>query len=355
MTQNHPDGPLRVLVVDDSAFTRRSIAGILSASPNVQVVAKAADGDEALRLVGLHRPDVITLDLEMPRMDGFTFLRILMARSPLPVIVVSGYSHKENVFKALELGALDFVAKPDRESDAELSGIEQELLQKIAVARRAVRLGQKGSTDMAAVGQELPKPAISVSEPQRVIAIGSSTGGPTALTEILAKMGNKFPHAVLIAQHMPEKFTRTFAERLDRRSQLRVREAQDRDFVEAGTALLCPGRFCMEVERVRAGTGLALRVVPPGARDRYAPSADRLLTSVASAVGNRAVGIVLTGMGDDGAKGAKAIRDAGGYVIAESRSTAIIYGMPGAAVREGAVHRSLALHDIASWLSELEA
>jgi two-component system chemotaxis response regulator CheB len=222
------------------------------------------------------------------------------------------------------------------------------------MARRAVRLGQKISPDVGAVRQDMPKTAVSADEPQRVIAIGSSTGGPTALTEILAKMGNRFPHAVLIAQHMPEKFTRTFAERLDRRSQLRVREAQDRDFVEAGTALLCPGRYCMELERVRTGTGLALRVTAPGARDRYAPSADRLLTSVASVVGERAVGIVLTGMGDDGAKGARAIRDAGGYVIAESRSTAIVYGMPGAAVREGAVHRSLALHDIASWLAELD-
>lgn len=354
MTLLPGEGPLRVLVVDDSAFTRRSIAGILSASPNVQVVAKAADGDEALRLVGLHRPDVITLDLEMPRMDGFTFLRILMARSPLPVIVISGYSHKENVFRALELGALDFVAKPDRASDAELSGIEQELLQKIAVARRAVRLGQKITPEAGAVRQDVAKTVVPTDEPQRIIAIGSSTGGPTALAEILSKVGGNYPHAVLIAQHMPDKFTRTFAERLDRRSGLRVREAQDRDPVLAGTALLCPGRFSMELERARTGAGLTLRVVSPGSTDRYAPSVDRLLASVARVAGDRAVGVILTGMGDDGAKGAKAIRDAGGFVVAESRSTAIIYGMPGSAVRAGAVHKSLALHDIASWLAELE-
>lgn len=355
MSQTNEETPMRVLVVDDSATSRRSIAGILSASPDVQVVGKAADGDEALRLVGLHRPDVITLDLEMPRMDGFTFLRILMARSPLPVIVVSGYSQKENVFKALELGALDFVAKPERYSEGDLGGIEQELLQKITIARRAVRLARMASAESASVATEGPQSRRSPTEPKRVVAIGSSTGGPTALTEVLAKIGEGFPHALLMAQHMPDKFTKTFAERLDRRCQFRVREAQDRDGVEATLGLLCPGRRSMELERNRVGPGLQVRVLSPAPDERYTPSVDRLFSSVARVVGDRAVGIVLTGMGEDGAKGAKEIRDAGGYVIAESRSTAVVYGMPGAAVRIGAANRSLSLPEIGAWLAELDA
>ena len=351
MIEQQSERPLRVLVVDDSAVTRRSITGMLSSSPGVQVVGKAADGDEALRLLSLHHPDVITLDLEMPRMDGFTFLRILMARNPLPVIVVSGYSHKENVFKALELGALDFVAKPDRESDAELSGIQRELLQKVAMARRAIRLRQWTSP-----AGTLAPPGASAhrggAEPQRVIAIGSSTGGPTALADILGRVKPGYRHAVVMAQHMPDKFTRTFAERLDRRSHLRVHEAQDHDALDAASGLLCPGRHIMEVER--GPGGLFVRVVPASPEDRYTPSVDRLFASVARAVGERAVGIVLTGMGDDGAVGAKAIRDAGGYVVAESRTTAVVYGMPGAVVRAGTAHRTLALNDIGAWLAELE-
>jgi two-component system chemotaxis response regulator CheB len=192
-------------------------------------------------------------------------------------------------------------------------------------------------------------------EPKRVIAIGSSTGGPTALADILTKVNPGYPHAVVMAQHMPDKFTRTFAERLDRRSHLQVHEAQDHDAVEAGSGLLCPGRHCMELERSRTGPGgFHVRVTRAVPEDRYVPSADRLFASVARAAGDRAVGIVLTGMGDDGAVGAKAIREAGGYVIAESRSTAVVYGMPGAAVRAGATNRTLALNDIGSWLADLE-
>ena len=352
MNPQNEETPLRVLVVDDSATSRRSIAGILSASPEIQVVGKAADGDEALRLVALHHPDVITLDLEMPRMDGFTFLRILMARSPLPVIVISGYSHKENVFRALELGALDFVAKPEHYAEGDLGGLEQELLQKITIARRAVRIARMASESVPLV-TEYPQARRSPSEPGRVIAIGSSTGGPTALAEVLVKIGEGFPHAVLIAQHMPDRFTKTFAERLDRRCHFRVREAQDRDTVEASLGLLCPGRRSMELER-RPGAGLQIRVVAPAPDERYSPSVDRLFSSVARVAGERAVGIVLTGMGEDGARGAKEIRDAGGYVIAESRSTAVVYGMPGATVRLGAANRSLSLPEIGTWLAELK-
>lgn len=354
MTDASTGSPVRVLVVDDSVFNRRSISELLASSPEIEVVGRAADGDEALRLVAELRPDAITLDLEMPRMDGFTLLRILMSKIPTPVIVVSSYSQKENVFKALELGALDFVAKPDRYGDPDLSGIRGELIKKVLLARSVRRPPSFGVSKSALLvaRDSGPRPTSAPLPPRQVVAIASSTGGPSALVEIFTQFPVGYGHAVLIAQHMPDKFTRTFAERLDRRSKLHVSEAQDRESVGAGTAFVCPGRHCMELES-SAPMSLSLRVDQPRETDRYVPSADRLLTSVGQSVGPRAIGVILTGMGDDGVEGAKAIRDAGGIVLAESESSAVVYGMPGSAVRAGVVSEVLPLLEIAAFLANL--
>ena len=345
--------PLRVLVVDDSVFNRRSIGEILAQSPEIEVVGKAADGEEALRLVANLKPDCITLDLEMPRMDGFTFLRILMTKMPTPVVVVSSYSQKENVFKALELGALDFVAKPERFSDPDLGGIRDELVSKVLLAR-SVRLGApaaRRAVDPSPPPLEL-RPQKQLVPPKSVIAIASSTGGPSALMEIFTRFPATYRNAIVIAQHMPDKFTRTFAERLSRRGALRVSEAADQDVVSEGVGFVCPGRHCMELEVSSRGT-MKLKVTLPGERDRYVPSADRLLTSVAAGVGRRAVGVILTGMGDDGVEGARRIIEAGGIVIAESEESAVVYGMPGAAVRAGVASQSLPLGEIADLIAKL--
>ena len=345
--------PLRVLIVDDSVFNRRSLSEILTGHEGIEVVGKAADGEEALRLVNALHPDAITLDLEMPRMDGFTFLRILMSKMPTPVVVVSSYSQKDNVFKALELGALDFVAKPDRHGDPDFAGISRELVQKVMLASTIRMSPRIGSMVSEATKSSTPSDVRRTPAPPRaVVAIGSSTGGPSALIEIFTRLPKNYAHAVVIAQHMPDKFTRTFAERLDRRSSLGVSEAQDRDTVTAGTGFVCPGRHCMDLEADTRG-GFRLRVTSPADTDRYIPSADRLLTSVARAAGSRAVGVILTGMGDDGVLGAQAILAAGGTVIAESDTTAVVYGMPGSAVRAGAVSVVLPLGEIASYLARL--
>ena len=345
--------PLRVLVVDDSVFNRRSIGEILAQSPEIEVVGKAADGEEALRLVANLKPDCITLDLEMPRMDGFTFLRILMTKMPTPVIVVSSYSQKENVFKALELGALDFVAKPERFSDPDLGGIREQLVTKVLLAR-SVRLGlspprRAADPAPAPIEQRAQKQLVP---PKTVIAIASSTGGPSALMEIFTRFPQNYRNALVIAQHMPDKFTRTFADRLSRRGTLKVSEAQDQDVVSEGTGFVCPGRHCMELEVSSRGT-MKLKVTPPGERDRYVPSADRLLTSVAVGLGGRAVGVILTGMGDDGVEGARKIIEMGGIVIAESEESAVVYGMPGCAVRAGVASQSLPLSEIGDFLAKL--
>lgn len=341
---------LRVLVVDDSAVNRRSISDMLAEVPEVRIVGKAANGEEALRLVAVSEPDVITLDLEMPRMDGFTFLRILMAKKPLPVIVISSYSQKENVFKALELGALDFVAKPDLLVPGDLS-IRAELVSKILMVRGLHKLKRPDPQFLRTRPPSMFPPA-HAPEPSRVVVVGASTGGPGALMEVIGALPEETDMAVLIAQHMPEKFTRTFAERLDRRSRLNVREAEHDDPVEPGTVLICPGLRCMEI--VRNSGQLRVRVFPPASTDRYYPSADRLFASAAKVVGKETIAVILTGMADDGAKGALLVRQAGGHVIAESDETAVVYGMPRAAVDIGAAHRSLPLHEIAGALVNME-
>jgi two-component system chemotaxis response regulator CheB len=353
------------MVVDDSAYNRRNIADVFAGNAEVEVVGKAADGEEALRLASLLRPDVITLDLEMPRMDGFTFLRILMAKQPTPVIVVSSYSQKENVFKALELGALDFVTKPDRQISPDATELREQIQQKVMLVRSLKptftppisRRNVSGA--WGADGKPIPidggpamVPGVYVA-PKQVVCIASSTGGPSALIEIFGKLPPTSAAAFLVAQHMPDKFTRTFAERLDRRGPVRTAEAQDADQVARMTGFVCPGRQCMEL--VSTGSELRLRVGPAAATDRYVPSADRLLKSAAAAAGPRCVGVILTGMGDDGVEGARAIIEAGGTIVAESQETAVVYGMPGAVVRAGLPAKVLPLPQIAEYLAQLPA
>jgi two-component system, chemotaxis family, protein-glutamate methylesterase/glutaminase len=352
--------PIRLLVVDDSAYNRRSIAEVFAGHPEVEIVGKAADGEEALQLVTLLKPDVITLDLEMPRMDGFTFLRIVMAKAPTPVIVVSSYSQRENVFKALDLGALDFVPKPDR-LGPESTEVRAEILQKVLLVRSLrpsfvptalIRRQVSGAftSDGRPTAFDVQPPPTPYRAPAQVVAIASSTGGPSALLHLFGKLQATTSAAFLVAQHMPDKFTRTFAERLDKRGPVRTVEASEGDMVSIGTGFVCPGRKCMEL--VQQGGALRLRVGPAPAGDRYVPSADRLLRSIAP-LGTRAIGVILTGMGDDGVAGARAIRDAGGLVIAESQETAVVNGMPGAAVRAGVASEVLPLPAIGDYLAKL--
>jgi len=356
-------GAIRLLVVDDSAYNRRNIAEIFASHPEVEVVGKAADGEEALRLATLLKPDVITLDLEMPRMDGFTFLRILMSRQPTPVIVVSSYSQKENVFKALELGALDFVAKPTAQIAPDATDLRDQIREKVLLVRQlrtsfpgaAAPISRRPASSSYDRGSFPDSASLRAASayiaPKHVVAIASSTGGPSALLEIFGKISPATTAGFVVAQHMPDKFTRTFAERLDRKGAVRTTEGQDGDRLAKGTGFVCPGRQCMEV--VQNGVELKIVVASPKPDDRYVPSADRLLKSVAVAAGPRAVGVILTGMGDDGVEGARAIRDAGGIVIAESQETAVVYGMPGAAVRAGIAHKVLPLPQIAEYLASL--
>jgi two-component system chemotaxis response regulator CheB len=336
-------GPIRVLVIDDSAYSRRTIIRMLETSPLVEVAGWARDGEEALRKALQLRPDLITLDLEMPRMDGFTFLRLLMAKRPTPVLVVSGRSGGDTVFRALELGAVDFVAKPTLRAAPELATIQEELIRKVHATRqlRMDKVRERISQAPAVVGRAEP----AAGGRTRVIAIGSSTGGPAALMQVFSAFTEPPACALVVSQHMPEGFTRGFAERLDRLTHVRAREAGGGETLQRGVVLVAPGGSHLEFES--RGAGVVTRLVPRGPDDKYAPSVDRMFESAAKHFGQDLLAVVLTGMGDDGRRGVRAVRASGGTVIAESEDTAVIFGMPQQAIRTGAVDAVLPLPEIA--------
>ncbi len=337
--------PIRVLVIDDSAFSRRTLIQMLERSPLIEVADWAHDGQDALAKA-IDRPyDVITLDLEMPRMDGFTFLRILMARRPTPVIVVSGRAGSQDVFRALELGAVDFVAKPTPRAAPELATIEQELIRKVHSVRE-LRLDRLRSRPSEPTGAA-PRAGGPASR-HRVVAIGSSTGGPAALMQLFAAFSTPPPCAFVVAQHMPEGFTRGFAARLTSTTVFQAQEAESGMVPEPGRILVAPGGAHLEFE-ARAG-GVVARVVPRAANDRHAPAVDRLFESAAKHWGADLLALVLTGMGDDGALGASFVKRSGGNVIAESAETAVIFGMPQQAIRVGAVDAVVPLHAMAGMI-----
>ncbi len=351
---------LRVVVVDDSAYNRQTIAAMLESLPGIEVVGRAINGKEALKLAFDLEPDAITLDLEMPEMDGFAFLRLLMNKRPTPVIVVSGYAQRENVFRALELGALDFVAKPGRHISPDLRNIEEELLRKIHVVRKlqAVRLRERARSLAAAradsdgmAAARVIRQAESRGEPVAVVGIAASTGGPPAVQQLLCELPADLPVAVFVAQHMPARFTRAFAERLDRIVPMEVVEAGDGQPVRAGVVYIAPGASNVEVER--RGSGAVVRVVQPSSRGvGLTPSGDHLFKSLGVTYGSRLCAVVLTGMGSDGRDGAISAHRAGAQILAEDPDSAVMPGMPYSAVEAGVVDKIARLESLAAVVQE---
>lgn len=338
---------VRVLVVDDSAYNRRTIIKILNAINGVEVVDYACDGEEGLKKVFDLKPDLVTLDLEMPKIDGFSFLRILMANCPTPTIVVSSKSGDQDVFKALELGAIEFVAKPSARVSPELLAIEHDLAEKVsAIARTDMRkvLQRTGFDASGAAGLRKSAPSPFPREGKdgiQMVVIGSSTGGPPALQTIFAALSQPLPVAFAIAQHMPPGFTKAFAERLDRNSFLDIREAVNGDKILPGSVLIAPGGKNLVFKR--RGDEVVALVEEPESGQRNIPSADALFRSAAEIFGAGALAVVLTGMGSDGARGIEAIKARGGQTLAESEESSVVFGMPKEAIATGKVDRVLAL------------
>lgn len=332
--------PVRVLVVDDSATVRQIFQRELARDPMVEVVGVAADPYVARDLIVELQPDVLTLDIEMPRMDGLTFLRKLMAHLPMPVIIVSSLTPQggDIALEAMEAGAVDVVSKPG--SAYSVGDLSVQLIDKIKAAARVTV--QKRA--VSAVGGNVAKTRLAMTRTtNKIIAIGASTGGTEALTRVLTALPANAP-AIAIVQHMPEHFTRSFAERLDTLCAIHVKEAENNDTLSPGTCLIAPGNFHMVVRRSGARYYVEIKSGPLVGRHR--PAVNVLFKSVARYVGSNAVGVILTGMGRDGADGMKLMHDAGAATIAQDEQSCIVFGMPKEAIAMGGVDHTLSLDKI---------
>ncbi len=336
--------PIRALVVDDSAVMRKTLSAILSRDPGIEVVATAVDGIIALRKLARFRPDVVTLDLEMPGMDGLDVLREMVAQSEAPVLVVSAHTTRgaHLTVAALSLGAVDAVAKPGSGSPGGVESMAAELLTKVhAVAGRRWRrpIGMRLSADPVVKPRQPGHPQ----EAQTVVAIGVSTGGPAALNFLVPRLPADIPAAIVVVQHMPVGFTDMLARRLDQASALTVREARDGEPLRNGTVLIAPaGRHI----RVRYSPEPLVLLGDGPAVSGHCPSVDVLFHSVAAEFGRRSVGVLMTGMGEDGAAGLLAIRRATGHTVAQDEESSVVFGMPRAAILRGAVEQVLPLERI---------
>lgn len=341
---------VRVLVVDDSAYNRRTIIRLLETIPGIEVVGYAGNGEEGLRRFFDLRPDLVTLDLEMPRLDGFAFLRIVMRNRPTPIIVVSARADDDNVFKALEFGAVDFVAKPTDKISPELANIRDDLVAKVLEAARTDmdKVLRRASESAKTTGESRkarnPQPRKASPDNLSQVVIGASTGGPPALQAILSAIDSPLPIGIAIAQHMPPLFTKAFADRLNRFCALEVKEAEPGDCMEPGRVLIAPGGKNLSFRR--RGDQVRAVITEPAANQLYIPSVDALFTSAGEVFGSDLLGVVLTGMGNDGARGVMAVRDHGGKVLAESEETSVVFGMPKEAIATGRVDRVLPLPQI---------
>jgi two-component system chemotaxis response regulator CheB len=339
---------VRVLVVDDSALMRKLIPQMLAGDESIQVVGTAMDGTFCLKKLEELKPNVVTLDLEMPGMNGIETLKEIMRRGPLPVIVFSSHS-TEGAFvtmKALALGAFDFLTKP-KDTSAHMAETSKELIAKIKAAAEC-RL-----KPCIVPGQALKpkKAAASAGMASKVVALGVSTGGPQALEYLLSQLPADFPGAIAVVQHMPEGFTEMFARRLDELSPLRVKEAQSGDLLEPGRVLICPGSRHMKVKRLPMGDVVVLG--DEGRVNGHRPSVDVLFYSVAEEFRSQAVGVLMTGMGDDGAEGLGAIKNVGGMTIAQNEESCVVYGMPKAAIERGYAVRVVGLDVLGATLQAL--
>ncbi len=342
-------GPaVRVLVVDDSVFMRRMVSDMIGRFPGYCVVGVAADGREALRRIDEFDPDVVTLDIEMPRLDGFGVLEQVMSSRPRPIVVLSAYTESGSTaaLRALELGAVDFVAKPSGPVSFDVASVEARLYEALQAAAAADMTALL--SDRARVGvPALPAPGPGE---EAAVAIAASTGGPRALSYIIGALPGDLGAAVLVVQHMPPGFTSALAMRLDSMAALSVTEASGGEAVVPNGVWIAPGNFHMRVRRIHSDVRISLdqRETMWGTR----PAADALFPSVADAYGDRCVGVVLTGMGRDGANGLGAIRAVQGRTMAQDEASCVVYGMPCRAVEQGTAERAVPLEDIPSAIVE---
>src|SRR5579863_8551694 len=350
---------LRVLVVDDSAFMRKVLEGIFNADPQLQVVGHAKDGREAIALAESLKPDVITMDLNMPHMDGLQATAQIMTSNPRPVVIVSSESKEgaDSTLKALELGAIEFVTKPSSGIDLDMQSVREDLLRKVRMAAkvRVVRTASTLAKQVQSAGSAALSPTKIIQTPTPsappqasgdmrfpVVVLAASTGGPATVMRLAPGFTRDFPAAVFLVQHMPASFTTQYAAQLAEFTSIRVKEAEANESVQPGTLYICPGGQHLRV----AATGRIQLDGTSGRINGYLPNIDITLESVAAFAFPMSIAAILTGMGNDGAIGAKAVKAAGGLVLAQDEATSVIFGMPAEAIKVGAVDHVLGLDDI---------
>ena len=337
---------IKVLVVDDSAFMRKAISTMLDKDPGITVVGVARNGQEGLDMVRELNPDVVTMDIEMPKMDGLTALRHIMMESPRPVLMVSSLTTEgaEATLKAMELGAVDFIPKQLSKVSLDIIKIEKDLIERVkTVALRKMRHVARPTARKKPVAKLRPR---AEGRPVRdVVAIGVSTGGPPVVQKILSSLPANFPAGIVIAQHMPAAFTGPFAERLDGVSEIKVKEAETGDVFRPGHAYVAPGGRHIVLDQKVSRIDVVVTDQPSDAL--YKPSANVLISSVAAAVGKRGLGVILTGMGNDGCEGIRDLKKRGGRALAQSDSTCVVYGMPKSIVDENLADEVVDLDDMA--------
>ena len=336
---------IRVLTVDDSALMRQVLAALLSKDPEIEVIGSAPDPYIAREKIKALNPDVITLDVEMPKMDGLTFLEKLMKGHPMPVVMVSSLTEVgcQTTLRALELGAVDFITKPKIDLREGMEEIALELIDKIKAAAQAKVRGKEGDSGVGGKGVAPLVTSSMIKTTDTIIAIGSSTGGTEAVKDVLMALPPNTP-PILITQHMPEHFTKTWANRMNSLCRISVKEAEDGDSVLPGHALVAPGSYHMTL--VRSGARYTVRINQDPPVNRHRPSVDVMFASVAQYAGANAVGVILTGMGGDGAREMLTMKQAGAFTIAQDEASCVVFGMPKEAIKMGGVDKILPLAEI---------
>lgn len=353
---------ISVVVIDDSAFMRKSISMMLESDPTIKVVATARDGKDGIEKIKQFRPDIVTMDIEMPVMDGLTALGIIMKQMPLPVLMISSLTSEgaKATVDALSLGAVDFIPKELSYVSLDIAKIRDELVSKVkqivqsrSMTFRLQRIRAASSQIQNPGGQPSPRPS-KTKVPERdlkAVVIGISTGGPFALLQTIPKLPANFPVGIAIVQHMPPRFTKSMSERLNSLSKIEVKEAEDGDIMEAGVALVAPGGLHMTFNKSLGMVRVRISEEPRGTL--YHPSADVMIQSAVEAFNAPLLGLIMTGMGKDGLEGLKDIKKKGGFVIAQDEESCIVYGMPKAAVDAGVADVVHPLDEIPSVLTRI--
>lgn len=339
---------IRVLIIEDSALMRKKTREMIDSVPDCEVIATARDGEDALAIVQVLKPDVIVLDLQLPKMDGLTCLMYIMSEWPTPVVILSAFAQEgnENAIKALEYGAIEIVSKPNGAISLNIDIVKEELIAKIRIAAKS----SLKHMPLINLNKSTLTPRLSTSHVNKLLTIGSSTGGPAALSYLFSQLPGTLDVGIIVIQHMPHYLTKPFAQRLNRLSELYIKEAENEEPIVAGQVLVAPTGFEMRVVKNNQNIECVQLITEKTKLHHLSPSIDKTFESIAMLYGKNSIGLLLTGMGKDGTEGCRKIKSVGGLTIAEDESTCVVYGMPAYAISQGVIDKVAPLNEMSTLL-----